>query len=172
MNIKQLDYLPEIVSREGAMSFLIGLLSTQGVKASKAWDLPTQLQRRVEERGGDLRGMSLSEVVALMQATPALHRYPKKISRYVVELIAHIETEYGGDPRCIWSGVPTVQALQVALKKISGLGAHKAELAVFFLCFHYGIDVDSSRAKNIHLSALCPRLFESIGRPDEYFYWE
>ena len=132
-----LDFTPNAETNEllrtDAFAFLTAVLFDQGVPAERAWTAPYLLRQRMghldpARSAGDPEGVRRA-----IQMQPKLHRYIKKMPRWLVGAARRVEQDYHGDASAIWSDRPSAVELQRRLSEFHGIGQKKAAMAVVFV---------------------------------------
>lgn len=82
---------------------MLGILANNGISASKAWSLPSELQLRLTTIDSNLTSLSQldqltsSQVIELFNQEPKLHRFNNKIGLYAYEIVVIINSDYTRD---------------------------------------------------------------------------
>ena len=96
------------------------------------------LARGLELDAGSLAALGEDEVVALMCAKPALHRYPASMGKRIYELSQYIVDHYNGDAGKIWRRVPDGAELYRRVRELPGYGEEKSKIFVALLAKRLG----------------------------------
>ena len=80
--------------------------------------------------------ISYIEVKEAFIASPCIHRFPNKMSRYIYNALKTITFDYGNSALNIFSynnKVLDYERVKINLKGFNGIGEHKSELCMFLL---------------------------------------
>ena len=122
------------------MKFIFGLIFDQGIGWKAAWKGPTELEGRLGKLDvGAISRMSLDDLEKVMRTPKSLHRFPRKVARWLILASRHIEEGYGGDPAAVWSDKPVARDLQNRFDDFPGIDQKKASMAVNILVRDYGV---------------------------------
>ena len=145
--------------RTDAFAFLTAVLFDQGVPAERAWTAPYLLRQRMghldpARSAGDPEGVRRA-----IQMQPKLHRYIKKMPRWLVGAARRVEQDYHGDASAIWSDRPSAVELQRRLSEFHGIGQKKAAMAVEILDRDLGVPVDGMAGSDVAVDVHVRRVF-------------
>lgn len=122
------------------LALLIGFELDQQVTVQKAFSGPAELQRRIGHLdAARIAAMDPSELDAVFRTPPALHRFPGSMAGKVQALCAAIATDYGNDPRRIWTEATDGPDLQRRLLGLPGIGDMKAAAILAILSRRLGV---------------------------------
>jgi endonuclease III len=96
----------------------------------------------------------------------ALHRFPKKLSRWMKETCKMLVEEYGGDPRHIWNNTKSASLIEERLKEFPGFGQKKASMLINYLAHDRGFRNINRREIDISVDSLVRRVFLRTGLAD------
>ena len=162
-SIGTLDFTPNAEAnallRTDAFAFLTAVLFDQGVPAERAWTAPYLLRQRMghldpARSAGDPEGVRRA-----IQMQPKLHRYIKKMPRWLVGAARRVEQDYHGDASAIWSARPSAVELQRRLSEFHGIGQKKAAMAVEILNRDLGVPVDGMAGSDVAVDVHVRRVF-------------
>jgi uncharacterized HhH-GPD family protein len=116
------DAANELLVQE-PLALLIGFALDQQVTVQKAFSGPLVLR----ERAGTLDAAALAamDLEPVFRERPAIHRFPGAMARRVHDLVAHIESEYGGDAARVWTDASSPEDLRARLEALPGFGEMK-----------------------------------------------
>ncbi len=157
---KSLNKLPiaEIDSTKNANAFLLGVLFNQFQKAEKAWSGPHELFARLGTSSMELIGQMNSEKLRSVMTEPtALHPFVEQMPQRVGACCLLLHNNYRGDARNIWQDAKDVTEIEKRLVEFSGIGKHKAKMAIFVLVQMRVITLDAT-AISSHIVRTCPRI--------------
>jgi uncharacterized HhH-GPD family protein len=114
-------------------AFLAAVVADQGIKAERAWAIPSELRRRLGHLDPHRIAGNGSAVHAAFVQLPTLHRFPSQIASWVTSAGEIVVGTYGGDAERIWNDRPTAAALRARFDAFPGIGQKKAAMAVEIL---------------------------------------
>jgi uncharacterized HhH-GPD family protein len=154
------EIVPRIDSADGAMVFVTGLLLNQGQHSARAWAGALALRERLvgNLEPAAILALSPDALRDIMRASPAVHRFPGRMSEQLLSLCQHLDDEYDGDPSRIWAPPVHERELIRRLRRLPGVGPHKAAIAVFLLTNVYSVIVLGDQPEGPDLSEICPGL--------------
>jgi len=95
------------------LKFLFSVIFDQGIPWERAWEAPTELERRLGHLDiARIAKMDRDELEEILRQPPALHRFPGKLADWLIEACKLLLTKYGGNPEKIWSGAPTAKEIE------------------------------------------------------------
>lgn len=155
------------ILHRSALAFLAGLVSDQSVRAKLAWSLPHRLIERLGvEHLADPRVRDADAVARAIGATPALHRFPTAISRYIASLAAGWSHLDEVPTTNAWRG-RTAAETRKELIRIPGIGPKKASLGVLLLVNDFDSDLrdlpNSGLAIDRHVDRVLSRFIGMYG---------
>jgi uncharacterized HhH-GPD family protein len=117
------------------LALLIGMLLDQQVPMEWAFRGPATIAARLDGRfnAADIAAMDPEELVAVLCAKPAVHRYPAAMARRVHALCEAVVRVHGGDPEKVWKGVRTGAELFDRIHALPGYGKEKSQIFVAIL---------------------------------------
>lgn len=123
------------------LALLVAMVLDQQVPMERAFAAPLALQQRL---GGQLDAAAIATadpdtLADIFAARPALHRFPRAMSRRVQDLCRVIADDYRGDAARVWDGPPSGAALVQRLQALPGFGAQKAKIFAALLGKQRGI---------------------------------
>lgn len=145
---------------EDKLAFLTGLLFDQSISSNLAWKAPLLLSQRLGHLDlaiiAKMNAVTLTKVVAKEKA---LHRYPSKVSDYLISSCKTIIEEFNSNPSKLWEGLSTESA-RFNLLKLKGIGRKKANFGLLLLARDQGVKFEDMQnieiAIDIHLKrVLC-----------------
>ena len=127
--------------------------------SERAWTAPYLLRQRMghldpARSAGDPEGVRRA-----IQMQPKLHRYIKKMPRWLVGAARRVEQDYHGDASAIWSDRPSAVELQRRLSEFHGIGQKKAAMAVEILNRDLGVPVDGMAGSDVAVDVHVRRVF-------------
>lgn len=141
------------------MALLIGMVLDQQVSVQKAFSGPYELKKRLGTLdAATIAGTDPAKLEAAFRERPAIHRFPGNMARRVQEFAAAIATNYGNDPRRVWTEAKDAKDLEQRLLTLPGIGAMKAANLVSILARQFGVRPDG-------WEALAPK-FPTLGDVD------
>lgn len=154
----------DVSGRRDAFRFVLGVIFNQQVSAEQAWRAPDLLMERTGATDArTLARVPLGEVHAAISSAPALHPFASSMALNVAGAAEIVVNDFSGDARRIWTPVADASTLTRRFEKFRGIGAHKAEVALFLLTVEQGVVVeDDGRRRNTGTS--CSRLGDAFGR--------
>lgn len=144
-------------------AFLIGLISDQSVKAEIAWSLPYKLYERLNTFNFQeiINNYSVDSLEKVLKEKPSLHRYPSKMSIYILEAMKKVFTEYNSSAENIWKNKSAKEIVN-ALESFKGISHKKASLGTLLLVRDLNVDIldkyNIDIAYDIHIRRLFLRL--------------
>jgi uncharacterized HhH-GPD family protein len=140
---------------DNPFGFLVGVLFDQNLPADRAWRTPCDLRARLGHLDPHRIVHDPEAVRRAIGTPPKLHRYVDAMSAWVESAALIVCDEYQGDASAIWCGTPTAREVQDRLRKLPGIGEHKAAMAVQILGRDYGVPIrdipGSDLAYNVHV---------------------
>ena len=125
------------------LALLIGFTLDQQVTVQKAFSGPLELTKRTG-RSLDARaiaGMDPTELAAIFQERPALHRFPGAMAGRVQALCAVIATDYDNHAASVWTNAKDADDLKRRLLALPGIGEMKARTISAVLAKRFGLDL-------------------------------
>jgi uncharacterized HhH-GPD family protein len=157
------DLLPDLTVPGGALSFLLGSLYNQQIRSETAWRAPRRLAERL---GGlhapDLANADLGRLTEIMREGPAIHPFASTMAARTIDMCDRLVDEYGGCASNVWADRPHGRELLNRLTGFTGIGRHKAAVAIALLTRHYGLSFAGSDALTDEALSSCPRLSEVL----------
>lgn len=158
-----LGLLPDLDAPGGALAFLLGSLYNQQVRSETAWRAPGRLAERL---GGlqapDLAAADPGQLTAVMQKVPSIHPFASMMAARTIDMCGRLVEEYGGRAANVWADEPNGRELLNRLTGFTGIGRHKATVAIALLMRHYGLAVAGADALADEALSSCPRLYEVL----------
>jgi len=145
-------------------AFFLGLISDQSVLTHVSWSLPYKLSLRLGHINvGTLASEFSSEMLEqVIRKSPALHRYPSTISRYIWSASKRISQYYDSDISNVWKYDTSAITVIQKMMEFNGIGAKKANLGCLMLINDYGIELVDRGAINmaddVHVRRVCNRV--------------
>jgi len=144
-----LDFIGDLGSHP--LHFLFGVIFDYQIPYEKAWRAPFVLEERLVERGikfsaESIAKMSEEELAEILKRKPALHRFPGKVSKALIEAAKRVNTKYNSDPLSIWSDKPTAKQLEERFDDFWGIGQKNASMAVRLLVEWFNVEVSGDRS--------------------------
>lgn len=150
--------LEDIITQKGANCFLLGLCFNQTIKAEQAWQAPKRLMDRLGTTDVTvIAKMNYNDVEKVIAQSPALHPFSGNMAKYVINSCNLLTEKYEGDARNIWCKGEDCQELIKRLTEFSGVGKHKAVVAIFLLTVEFGVAVYED-GSNLNLASECSAL--------------
>lgn len=153
----------DVSCQRDAFRFVLGVIFNQQVSAEQAWRAPALLMERTGARdASSLADVSLVAVQDAICASPALHPFALSMALNVSGAAQVVVDEFAGDARRIWTPVADASTVTRRFEQFRGVGAHKAEVALFLLTVEQGVVVaDDGRRRNT--GTRCARLGATFG---------
>jgi uncharacterized HhH-GPD family protein len=128
-------------------ALLLGMLLDQQIPMERAFRGPALLRERLAALGyGDdpctLAGLPIEDLVEVVSAKPALHRFPASMAKRIQALAGTICEQYGGRTEAIWEGVDAASTLLDRLQALPGFGSEKARIFLALLAKRFGVKPD------------------------------
>jgi uncharacterized HhH-GPD family protein len=125
---------------EDPMAFLIGFLLDQQVQLQRAFSAPFDLRTRLGSIApADLLATDREKLMVAFTSPPALHRFPRMMAEWVLELCRAVEERYEGDPTRIWTEAKDAAQLRARLRELPGIGPMKATTMMVVLGKQLGV---------------------------------
>jgi len=122
------------------MALLIGMVLDQQVSVQKAFSGPLELKKRIGTLdAGKIAAMDPSQLEAAFRERPAIHRFPGNMAHRTQELCAAIATQFGNEPRRVWTEAKDAKDLVQRLLALPGIGAMKAANLLSILARRFGV---------------------------------
>jgi uncharacterized HhH-GPD family protein len=120
-------------SREDPFAFLIAILLDQSVPAERAWAAPAVLRDRLGTLAPAALVADPAKLQSAMTIVPMPHRFPRRVSGWILSAAERVLGLYGGNASNLWSDRPTASDLMSRLEAFDGIGQKKAAMAVEIL---------------------------------------
>jgi len=143
--------------------FVVGVLADYGIRAERAWALPSELERRMGTLDPTLLARRLDDIIAACRSRPMLHRFPNRFATFVHHAATRVSRDYGGQARRLWSGTPTATALQIGFAQFDGIGQKKAAMAVDLVMRELGVSVAAPSGNDVAYDVHVRRVFLRTG---------
>jgi len=145
-------------------AFLIAVLADYRVRASRAWNLPYLLKRRLGHLNPrKIASMQLQDLERVMTEPTALHRHPRKVAEFILDSSRLLVQRYEGDVSRIWADSPRTQDIQSRLEAFHGIGQKKASMATNILVRDYSVPVKDRRGIDVSGDVHVLRVFWRTG---------
>jgi uncharacterized HhH-GPD family protein len=142
-----------------AFAFLVAVISDQGIKAERAWIVPFLLKQRLGHLDPAKFAAGEDDVREAFQTPTKLHRFVKKVPRWLVQAARLVLCEYEGDAGQIWSGSPRADELQRRLDEFPGIGQKKAAMAVEILARDLRVPISGPEGSDVAYDVHLRRVF-------------
>lgn len=130
---------------EDAFALIVGMLLDQQIPMERAFGAPKLLEERLRARAleglrpATIAAMPESELVELVAAKPALHRFPKAMAAKIHALARTIVERYNGDTEALWATATSGAELVGRLQELQGFGEDKAKIFAALLAKRLGV---------------------------------
>lgn len=148
-------------NEQQSMYFLLCTLLQQSQKADKvignALELINRLKEFALENSCKILDIEESDIYKLIQKTPQLHRFPKKMSTYVYLSFQEVQECFDGKFCNIFETAYlnySSEKLMSLLTKFYGISQHKAYIAVYVFEMYMNISRDIDK----YIREICPRI--------------
>lgn len=124
------------------LALVIGMQLDQQFPMERAFASPGELACRLgisRLEPATLARMKPEQLAEVFAAPPALHRYPRSMSRRVQDLSRVVDTQFGGDAAAIWRTSSSGHDLLRRLESLPGFGNRKARIFVALLGKQLGV---------------------------------
>jgi len=148
-------------------AFVLGVLFTQGIPASRAWAGPYELRMRLGHLDLDRLAVEHDAVADAVRRPPALHRFVNTLPAWICSAADRIVAEYGGDASRIWAPGSTVTQVTERLLAFDGIGPKKSAMAVGILMRHFGVQLSGRECSAVAYDVHVRRVFLRTGLVDE-----
>lgn len=157
----------ELVDRE-PLALLIAMLLDQQIPIEVAFRGPARLADRLGGRldARAIATMDLDEVVAVVAARPALHRFPSSMAGRIHALCRVVVDELDGDAGLLWRDVASGEELHHRLVALPGYGDEKARILVAVLGKRFGFRPPGWRTWSAPFSDDEPRSVADVDGPE------
>jgi uncharacterized HhH-GPD family protein len=123
------------------LALLIGMVLDQQIPLEKAFFGPYDLARRL---GHDLDAQEIADydpgaLGELFATPPAIHRFPKSMSKRVQEMCRVLVDTYAGDASAVWRDAHDGKDLLRRVSGLPGFGEQKARIFVALLGKQQGV---------------------------------
>ena len=145
------------------MAFLIGAISTRGVRASAAWRVPLELLRRLGHLDPRrIMAMDVEDLArALSEPAPA-HRWPNRLAESVRDLCRVVVEGLGGDPSALWRLGDAGEMLRV-LGMVKGVGPKISSMVINLRVAFFGLKARGLEVVDISPDVHVRRVFRRLG---------
>jgi uncharacterized HhH-GPD family protein len=120
------------------MALLVGFALDQQVTVQKAFTGPLLLRERLGSL--DAATLASADLEPVFRTRPAIHRYPRSMSRRLQELAVHVRDRYDGDAARVWTEASDSDGLRANLAALPGFGEMKTKSLGAVLAKHFGVD--------------------------------
>ena len=120
------------------MALLVGFALDQQVTVQKAFSGPLALLERLG--GLDAATLASADLEPVFRAPPAIHRFPRSMSRRVQALGRHVRDHYDGEAARIWTEAEDSDALRANLAALPGFGEMKIKALGAVLAKRFGVE--------------------------------
>ena len=120
------------------MALLVGFALDQQVTVEKAFSAPLALLERLG--GMDAATLASADLEPVCRAPPAIHRFPRSMSRRVQALGRRVRDHYDGEAARIWTEAEDSDALRANLAALPGFGEMKIKALGAVLAKRFGVD--------------------------------
>ncbi len=128
------------------LKFLFGVVFDQGIDYEKAWEDPSELERRLGHLDLiKISKMKQEELAAILAKYPALHRFNNKMAGWLISASGLLLTKYDGRAENVWKGKPTVRTLESRFREFEGIKQKKGSMAVNILVRDYRLPISGNR---------------------------
>ncbi len=150
------------------LSFLIGVIADYGMPASRVWELPYNLRKRLNALGikfssQDIAKIKDRKIIKIFTTKPNLHRFPKMTALYIKKACIVVNQTYNGKAENIWNDQPTSGELKNRLQQFKGIGQKKANMTIKLLIEDFGIKVHNKKDIDIPVDVHIKRIFQRTG---------
>ncbi|MCQ2008389.1 MAG: hypothetical protein ABF629_08200 [Sporolactobacillus sp.] len=135
--IRMLPSSRTLIENNG-FALLMAVIADQSVKSEIAWNLPNNLSKRIGADHFNPQWMieNNSAVQSAIAQKPALHRFPKKISDYILSLSFVINDHYHSADQLLHHS-SDYRTFVAAIKEVSGISDKKANFLFLILSLDF-----------------------------------
>lgn len=158
---------------ENRLAWLFAVINDQGMKAEKVWAIPYELKKRLGHLEiKKLAQMSDEELLAIYEQKPKLHRFNKKMAKWVISACNLILQKYDGKVENLWKDIRRSDELQSKLDEFEGISQKKAAMATNDLVNRFGVPVQDKSGIDIAYDVHVRRVFLRSGLAEKDEQWE
>jgi len=122
-------------------AFFISNLVNQQIPGEKAVGFPRELYKRLGHLDvGKISKMSVDELYKIISEPQKMHRFPRKISKFLIESCKLLVEKYNGNAENIWKNVNSARELKQKLQEFYGIGDKISNLTIRILVDFFGYD--------------------------------
>lgn len=149
--------------RSNPFAFLIAVAFDQGMPWQKAWQIPTEIDRRSFLDPKRLASMSEAELIKLLNSLPTLPRWGAQEGAKTLSDAAHLVCEqFDGDAGAIWTSSSPAE-VQRSLQQIHRIGPGIASMATRILYDDFGCFRGKERQIDVKPDTHLIRVFRRLG---------
>src|SRR5437764_4994153 len=119
------------------MALVIGFALDQQVTVQKAFSGPLVLRERLGSL--DAATVASAELESLFRTPPAIHRFPGSMAKRIHDLAVHVQDNYDGDAKRIWTEAGNADELRANLAALPGFGEMKVKALGAVLAKRFGV---------------------------------
>ncbi len=122
------------------LALLIGFALDQQVTVQKAFSGPLELQRRMGSLdAAGIGALGEDGLVAVFSEKPSIHRFPANMAKRTFALVQHLNEQYGGDARKVWTEAKDGKDLEKRIAALPGFGEMKVKSLIAVLGKQLGV---------------------------------
>jgi endonuclease-3 len=145
-------------------AFVFACLMDEQMRAERVWAMPVKMSQRLRTFAfSALAKLSPEELKKVMISPTALHRFPKKMARYLSDAIKQIEQKYGGDAALIWKGGVSSSTVVFRFLQFTGIGPKKATMAANTLARDFKVRFSDYYSIDVSVDVHVRRVFQRLG---------
>jgi len=120
-------------------AFFINNLVNQQIPGEKAMGFSRELYKRLGHLDvNKISKMSIEELYKIISEPPKMHRFPKRISKFLIESCKLLIEKYNGNAENIWKNVNSAKELKKRLQEFYGIGDKISNLIIRILVDFFG----------------------------------
>ena len=158
-----LDPETENLIRRNPFAFLVAVAFDRGMPWQKAWQIPTEIDRKGFLDPKRLASMSEAELIELLDRLPIRHRWgAAQGAKTLSDAALLVCEEFDGDAGAIWRTSSPAE-VEKTLQEIHGLGAGIASMATRILYDEFDCFRGQERQIDVKPDSLLLRVFQRTG---------
>ena len=118
-------------------ALLVGFALDQQVTVQKAFAGPLALRARLGTLDPD--AVASADLEPLFRTPPAIHRFPGSMAKRIHDLAVHVQDNYDGDAKRIWTEAGNADELRANLAALPGFGEMKVKALGAVLAKRFGV---------------------------------
>jgi len=166
--LEELGYSDDPVVNEfifdNDLAFVYGLLFDQGMRSVDAWKSPFLLKKRLGSLDVlHISRMDTENLTSILSQKKALHRYPKVMSRNLINASKTIVSDFSGNISRLWEDHRTIEDVRKNFLMLCGIGPKKADLALLMLVRDRGVALEGCEQIGVAFDVHVSRVFLRSG---------